>query len=292
MRDAGLKLWVPCLLATLLLSGCGITRKIAVGSIQPILDRTVTLTYRDRDVETVREAIPSNLLLLRGLSDAEPENDVLNSLTAQMYYSYGVGFIEDRDPARALLLYEEGLRIGRRSLERRDWYVRAERGAPLPDSQAVARMRREDVPVVMWTLANWASWIALNTTNPEAVAQLPRLQVYLDRALALEPDYFFGLPHVLSGALLSFRPRLFGGDPEKGRAHFEEAFRISGRKMLLFQVYYARYYCRSVLDEQCFDQTLRGVLDAPEDLLPEYRLFNEVARLKAAHLLEIKDELF
>jgi hypothetical protein len=62
--------------------------------------------------------------------------------------------------------------------------------------------------------------------------------------------------------------------------------------MLLFHVLYAQYYCRQMLDEECFVEHLNQVLEAPDDLLPELRLWNEVARDKAAYLLEIRDELF
>jgi len=175
---------------------------------------------------------------------------------------------------------------------RRAWFRRAEKGAGLPDADALRGMKIGDVPLVFWTLANWSGWISQNLDHPEAVAELPALQAYLDRVLVLAPDYFFGMPHVLAGSLLCFRPRMLGGNPEEGKKQFEEAFRISGGKMLIFRVVYAKYYCRSVLDEDDFDRTLKAVLEAPADLFPDYQLWNEIAMRKARHLQEIRDELF
>jgi hypothetical protein len=100
------------------------------------------------------------------------------------------------------------------------------------------------------------------------------------------------MPQVLLGSLQTFRPRLLGGDPESGKQHFDEALRISGGKMLIFKVMYAKYYCRQTLDEACFDQNLKEVLDAPADLFPEFRLWNEIAREKARFLMDRRDELF
>lgn len=273
-------------------TGCGWTRSVAVGSMVPILEESIEATYRDRDLATVREAIPGNLILVRGLCESQPANLRLRQAATQMYFSYAMGFIEDEDPERAAILYEEGLRLGRAGLMQRTWFRDAERTAALPDSQELLRMEREDVPLVFWTMANWIGWISLNLSEPEAVAQLPRAEAYLRRVLAVEPEYFLGMPHVLMGSLQSFRPRTLGGSPEQGKRHFDEAFRISNRRMLLFHVVYARYYCRQVLDEDGFDQTLREVLEAPADLYPEYRLLNEAARAKARHLMEIRDELF
>ena len=54
-----------------------------------------------------------------------------------------------------------------------------------------------------------------------------------------QPDYFLGMPYVLEGSIQTLRPVMLGGKPEEGRRHFEEAFRISGGKMLIFKVLYA-----------------------------------------------------
>lgn len=258
----------------------------------PILDASVEATYRASDVQTVKEGVPGNLLLVRGLTESEPGNEDLRSLATQMYFSYTAAFVEDEDPARARTLYDEGYRLGREGLMRRDWFREAEEAVPLPDSAALRKMKKDDAPLLIWTIANWASWISLNVSDPEAVAQLPRLQAYLDRVLQVSPDYFEGLPHALAGSMNSIRPRMFGGDPEAGQRHFEEAFRISRGRMLLYRVFHARYYCRQMLDVECFDQSLREVLDAPDDLAPEYRLLNNVAREKARRLMEKRDELF
>lgn len=284
------------LLAALVLTagstGCGLTRSLAVKSFVPILEETVNEVYRDPDTAMVESGIPGNLLLLRGLCRSEPGNAEVQRLTAQSYFSYAMGFVEDRDPARASLIYNEGMRLGLEALRRRSWFRRAEEGTPLPDASGLRGMKRTDVPLVFWTVANWSSWIGQNLDRPEAVAQLPRVQAYLDRVLELQPDYFFGMPHVLLGSLLGFRPRMLGGDPEKGKEQFEEAFRISQGRMMVFQVLYAKYYCRQVLDQACFDQSLQEVLQTPADKFPDYRLWNEIAQRKARHLQQMRDELF
>jgi len=273
-------------------AGCGLTRGIAVRSFTPVLDASIEAAYADRDLATVEAAIPSNLLLLRGLVESDPGNDHVRALTVQTYFSYAMGFVEDADPARADLLYQEGLRIGLEGLSRRGWFREAEKVNPLPPAEQLRRADEDDVPLLCWTLASWTSWISLHLDRPEAVAQLPRVEAYLGRLLEIAPGYFHGMPHVLAGAIQTFRPKMLGGDPESGRAHFEEAGRLSQGRILLFRVLYARYYCRQTLDEACFDETLRAVLEAPENLSPENRLLNEVARRKALSLQARRDEFF
>jgi hypothetical protein len=279
-------------LAAALASGCGVTEKLAVQSLIPIMDASVAAAYRDRDVETVREGIAGNLLLLRGVCEENPGNRELCALAAQTYFSYAMGFVEDTDPERAELLYAEGWRLGREGLERFGWFRDAESEQPIPSEKTLARIGKNDVELLFWSLANRIRWISLNLGEPEAVAQLPRVDLYLRRVLEIAPDYFLGMPHVMLGALQGFRPRLLGGDPEESRQQFEEAFRVSGNRMLIFQVLYAQFYCRQMLDEECFTKALEGVMAAPDDLLPDYRLWNEIARAKAGALLEQRDELF
>jgi hypothetical protein len=45
-------------------------------------------------------------------------------------------------------------------------------------------------------------------------------------------------------------------------------------------------------DRDLFEKSLREVISAPADILPEQRLANEVAKQKAKILLEQVDDLF
>ncbi len=272
--------------------GCGLTRRMALDAMVPILDDTVKSTWECRDLQTVREGVPGNLLVLRGLTASEPGNEEIRTLTVQTAFSYALGFVEDDDPGRASLLYRDGMETGLEGLRRHAWFRRAEQGGALPDPEGLRGMSRDDVPLLFWTVASWTSWVGLNLTDPAAVADLPRIEAYLERILALDAEFFLGLPHMMAGTLLTIRPRIMGGDPERGRVHFDEALRISEGRMLLFHMMYARYYCRQTLDEECFDRHLSEVLEAPPDLLPSHRLFNLVAKEKARRLMEKRDEFF
>lgn len=259
--------------------------------MKPILQDAITVTFRDADVATVEQALPAHLLLVRGLAEAKPKDAELAALAAQLYFSYALAFVEDRDPERAALLYAEGRRLGQRTLERRGWFREAE-SSSAPTPEQLRDVSRDDVPLLVWTLANWAGWIGRKLDDPAAVAELPRVEAYLARALEVDGGFFLGMPHALAGSIKCLRPTLFGGDPEAGKAHFDQAFRISGNRLLLFDVLYAQYYCQQTLNQEEFHKTLEAVENAPSDLLPEYRLLNEVAKQKALRLMEREHEIF
>lgn len=272
--------------------GCALTREVAVDSVTPILESALNSTFRDPDLETVREGIPANLLLLRGMAEEYPDRRDLRELTAQSYFSFSMAFVEDTEPDRASLIYQEGWRMGREYLESVDWFAEAEKQRPIPNDETLSKIETSDVPLLFWTLANWMRWVSLNLDDPAAVAMIPRIELYLNRVIELEGTYYQGLPYAMLASIQGFRPQMLGGKPEESKRNFQEAFRISGNRMLLFHVLYAQFYCRQVLDENCFDSTLNEVLAAPDGLFPDFRLWNEVAKDKALYLLEIRDELF
>ncbi len=256
----------------------------------PILEKTVEVLYRDQDLDTVEKGMPGNLLLLRGMCESSPKNRDLWTLGAQLYFYYAMGFVEGENPEQAKLLYLQGLSMGRAQLDRLDWF------RPDLDIDAFAEELQEagkdDVPLLFWTLANWVSWINLSMNEPAAIADLPIVEVALERVLEIDPTFFRGMPYAFAGTLWATKPVLLGGDPELAREAFESAFEASGRRLLFFQVLYAQSYCRQTLDQEGFRKTLDEVLDAPADLDPDYRLLNEVAKRRARTLLEYEDEWF
>ena len=248
-----------------------------------------TSVYRDQDLATVEKAIPANLVLIRGLCESDPGNRELWTLAAQLYFYYAMAFVEDEDPEAAKLPYRQGLPWGRPpshgpagSTPNGTWM--GSEGAP--------EGAGEDVPLLFWTLANWVSWINLSMNDPEALAQLPYAEAALRRVMELDGGFFLGMPHVMLGTLLASKPVIAGGRPEAAREEFEQAFSISGGKLLLFKIFYAQSYCRATLDEAGFVSALNEVLGSSAELEPDYRLLNEVAKRKAARLMERKDDWF
>ncbi len=273
-----------------LATGCAVTRHAAIATMTPIVSRSIEVAYRDQDLDTVEKGLPANLLLIRGMCESSPGDRDLWTVAAQLYYSYGYAFIEDTNADNAALLYRTGLSLGEAWLERTGWF------RPQADldsfREGLKHAKPRDGPILFWTLANWVSWISLTQSDPAALAELPYAEAALGRLLEIDPGYFEGMPHVMLGTLLSSKPAIAGGKPEEARREFDEGFSLSGRRVLIFQVLYAKYYCRQVQDQEAFVRTLKEVMDASPDIEPRYRLLNEVAKRKAARLMEFKDDWF
>ena len=258
----------------LLLSGCSLNRA-AARVTSGIIDRGLPAVFSQADPQYVKEALPANLQLMEILLKSDPENRTLLVNAAQGFCGYALMFLEDESPDRASLFYAKGEAYAGRALK----------GA------APGTAGKRDVPALFWGTFCKASYINLNRDDPEAVAELPAIEPAAERVLALDPGYYYNGAESLLGAYYSIRPRMFGGDPDKARAHFELALKGPGENFLLNRFMYARLGAVAAQDQELFEKLLNSVIAAgPVD--GETRLPDEVAKIKAKKLLEKKNELF
>jgi hypothetical protein len=263
---------------------------MVVASMKPVLSDATRELLRSGDVETVRRALPAQIVTLRGLWSSRPGDGELAAQLAQLYLFYASGFVEPEDPDYARRLYAEGRDVGLAVLGRDRGIRRGLAGDP--EGLARALEKRGDAELLLWTAACWAGWIGLNLDDPGALADLPTVELLLDRVLQLRPDLFYGMPWLLRGTILGMRPPALGGRPEEAREAFERALEASGGRFLLAKLYFARSYARQVFDRELFERTLREILESPEDLLPEVRLLNVLAKREARRWLERAPEIF
>ena len=132
----------------------------------------------------------------------------------------------------------------------------------------------------------------LNLDDVMAFAEISKVEKVMQRVLELDPAYHHAGPHMFLGSFYGGRTKLLGGNPEKARYHFEQSLQLTKNKFLLNQVMYARTYAVQMQDQPFFEFLLNRVLQTPSDILPEQRLANQVAKIKAKQLLELTDELF
>jgi hypothetical protein len=278
-------LWLP------LLGGCS-TSKFAVGAMGPILDNTKVAALASNDIRTFNAAVPSNLLLLEGLIETDPDKRQLRETAAMLYFSYAFTFDDPEDESYASSLYLKGLAHGETALLRNKKLAKVW-DAPFEEfAGGMQFLGPKDLEALVWTVANWSQFISLHLDSTRVLTQIPRVMALLDRAAEIDGTYFEGLPYMMLGSLHAFRPPMLGGDPEASLENFETAIAVSDGKFLLANYFYARFYCYRVQEADEFEERLQYVLDQPDTILPEYRLLNAIARQKAAVLLEEKDELF
>lgn len=293
MKDLTPKFRTTALAVLLLMLGaCSPTTYSVRHVMVPLLDSAREAAYLSDDIRTFGDAAPSNLFLLEGMVRTDPDNADLRLNAAMLYFFYGFAYIEQDDPDYASLLYRKGLDHA--------WYVvegetdlPADRGGSFDEFEArVLSLQADQVPAAVWAATCWSQYISLHLDRTAVMRDIPKVQALIDRVIALDGNYFEGLPHVLQGSLHAFKPPMMGGDPEASAASFERAFAIAGNSFQLSRFFYARYYTYRMMDADLCEQTLQSIIEAEPIADDPYRLLNMIAVEKSLQLMDEIDDIF
>ncbi len=266
-------------LLALVLSSCA--GSIATSVFKPALENMQQQT----DIQLVCEGTPPYLLMLDSLIASDPGSEELLRLGAKAYSGYIGAMTEcQMENARIQTMADKAKLYGKMLLSPH-LPITPENSLEELDDQ-LQSMTKGDVPNLFWGVFSWITWVQQQKGSPSAMADLTKIEKILVRIVALDAGYQDGAAHFFLGAYYSSRPKLLGGDPEKGRFHFEEALRISKRKMLIYQTIYAQTLARMTMDQELHNLLLREVINFKLDSYPEKTLSNLIAKNKAKQLLE------
>jgi hypothetical protein len=296
-RNEGMKLtnlrirFFLFLLLPMLSLSCLPYKKLAVGTTATLLEDVAKASSKQTDLKTIREGTPAYLMLMDGMVEAWPGNDQLLLSAARAYSSFASAFPDDHDQEYEALLFGKARQYALRALERRGFPdpVRS----PLNDfKEGLKRLGKVDLPYLFWGATCWANWINLNLDSMEALAELPRVELMMERTLQLDEKFYYGGPHLFMGIWFASRPKIAGGDLKKAQEHFLKALDFGQGKFLMAYVYYADYYARRAFKKELYIQLLKKVLETPPNIEPDLTLFNTVAQKRAKEMLAHVKEYF
>jgi hypothetical protein len=241
------------------------------------------------DPELVREATPAFLMMLDAVVRKDPQNARALGAAGQLYAAYGVMFVTDDE--RSETLTGRAREYGARAI------CSAERAACALDEmdlerfrEAVDRVGGRDAEALYSYCVGSLAFIRAHSEDWTAIAALPKVEYALEHLLQLDTARR-GSVHLYLGILNTLRPEALGGQPERGREHFEHALEFSDARDLSVKVEYARSYARLVYDRELHDRLLGEVLQAPARA-EGLTLFNTLAQREARELLASADEYF
>ena len=270
-----------------MLASCSL-RETAVQWSKPMIADQVQAMHEEPDPELTGKAMPANLKMLEGLLKAgETDRDLLNYL-AEGFCSYAFSYVKEEDPDRAANLYLRGRNYALRALP----VSGLENMPPEKIKEEAALLTKDDLPALYWAGQCWGEWLSLSLNKPSAFADISKLEIILQRNLELDEGYHYAGPHLALGVFYGSRSRMLGGNPDKAKFHFKRCLELTGNKYLLAYYFYAKTYAVQQQNPELFEKLLNAVLNAPEGVLPQQRLPNEIAKKKSRLLMEMKDELF
>lgn len=241
-----------------------------------------------QDVATVREGIPAYLLMIDSFLRGSPDSPDLLLAASRLNGAFSVFTEGERSQILTTKSLDYALRAG--CIENRDLCnLREEKFAAYQD--VVDGLVEADVDSAYAIAVAWTSWIQANSDDWNAVAQLAKVKYLMERVIALNESYDNGGPHLYMGGLETVLPASMGGNPEKGKMHFERAITLSEGRFLMTKVIYAQNYARLVFDKELHDRLLDEVI-AADPVVPDMTLTNMVAVEQAKALLADSDDYF
>lgn len=279
------------LLAVVLLQSCSLD-KIIIRQTETIFDYGIESLYEETDLELAEHAIATDIKLVEGMLKGDPENEKLMLLASQALAGYALGFVEDENTPRAVALYERSKNHAVNILKQNNSLFKDEKINYQEFEKRLAKIDKKMLPALFWSAFSWAGYIRLNLTDPQAIADLPKVEAMMKRVQELDAGFFYGAADLFFGSIKGMKPRMLGGNPEQAKQHFEKNLELTGGKFLLTYVYYAQFYAMKTLDEDLFVELLTKVEDASFELLPQGKLFNAIAKKKAKLLMDKRADYF
>jgi predicted anti-sigma-YlaC factor YlaD len=284
------------------LGACSI-RKTAVNKLGDALAETGSNFAADDDPELVGQAIPFGLKTMEGLLEEAPRHEGLLLAAASGFVQYAYGWVqmeadlvEAKDFARATelrgraqKLYLRAREYGLRGLEvdspgLRDALARDPKAA-------LARTKREHVPLLYWTAMAWAGALSLKVNDSELSADQPLVEALARRALELDEGWALGSIHEFFISWESARSSI-GGSLEKAKGHFEKALAFSAGRRAFPYLTYAESVSVAKQDKAEFRDLLVKALAIDVSRKDDQRLANLLAQKRARFQLGRVDELF
>ena len=293
---------VLCMLA---LGGCDIA-KFTADSTAGLFTRAAPAFESYWDYDLAGEAMPGTIVQFEGILRVVPDNEAILSQLAQAYVAYAYGWIEadvealefegeyeeaDVQRRRTRTMYLRAMDLTRHVLRLHNPDVDNAVRSSVEELEAwlaSAFVQESDAELLLWHGYAWGSYINSAKDDMEAVADLPYAKAFVVRSIELNPNYYHAAGYTFMGVATASE---MASDMDLAKAYFEKALARTERRALQAQVNMARHYAVKTGDRELFDALLTEVLDA-HDPLPEARLANRMARVRASLYVENADQLF
>jgi hypothetical protein len=309
---------LPLFLVTV---SCGTLQKWALRSSTPVFEKSSDGLMQEANWDFLKASAPSNIKFLELIWLQDQENYKLLSVLIKSYAGYAFGVHET-------LAYEDELAGVEESQAKKDaivFYTRAldygliylkHKGVERKDllsndfeklKQKLKEFDEDDVIALLYTAQSWGSLINLQKDNVALVSQIPNVKLIFDRVCWLKHNIDHNICDMFFAQYEASRPKMLGGDPEKGEAMFLKTINKHPRNLLL-RMFYIQYSLIPMMDTEKYEKqsaTMKEEIAKWEDLnrdslesvstyknSPELNLYNSIAKKRFLAVEKYKTKIF
>lgn len=269
------------------LSGCSLIISSASSDLMSHLSATI---LNNDDLKLVEDGAPSYLLMIDSLISKDPENQDMLTTASLLYSAYSNLFVKDIE--RSKKMANKALDYASRAAclhDRQTCGIRSTSYEQFVD--IIKRVEKQHVPT-LFALGNaWARWIMANRSDFDAIADISRIELIMQKVVELDETYRDGSAYLYLGTLATILPPAAGGKPEQAKRYYIKALELSKGKNLMVKVMYAKSYARMIFDKELHDQLLTEVIES-DPYVPGNTLINTWAQKQAKELLSSGEDYF
>jgi len=252
-------------------------------------DLSTTILEFD-DPETIKKAVPAYLILISSMIKGDPDNPDLLEAGAQLYAAYASGFTDSAASKKALA--NRAFKYASHAICIRDsQFCNVSDISYFDFEKRLASVEKVQAESLFIFVSSWAATIEANSSDWNAVAELPKVKAGIQCVLETDETVSNGNAHLYMAVMESLLPPALGGKPELAKRHFDRAIELSDGKNLMAKVLYAEKYARMLFNRELHDDLLKQVIDADVGSSDQV-LMNTLAKQKAAELLKSADDYF
>jgi TRAP transporter T-component len=235
----------------LVATGCGTIQKYALRSSTPVFEKSSDNLMKEGNWEFFKAATPGNLKFLELLYLQDKENYKLLSVLIRSYSAYAftvhetlaiedqLAGVEDSQAKKdAILFYTRSLDYGlaymkHKGVERKDLLSNDYENL----KAKLKKFDEDDLYALLYTAQSWGSLINLQKDNIVLVSQIPNVKLLFDRACWIKHNVDQNVCDMFFAQYETARPKMLGGDPEKGEAMFIKSINKHPNNLLIRATY-------------------------------------------------------
>ncbi|MBT3583445.1 MAG: hypothetical protein HN509_00950 [Halobacteriovoraceae bacterium] len=249
-------------------SSCSGLRRMAVGTTSPLFVEAGYEMQTEASWDNFKLGVLGNLKLMEGMLYVRKSDENLLATLAKGYSGYAFAINEtqylkdklaenDKEYHKnlAIMNYSKGLRYGLRWLLENDIsYKQLQKSAG--DNLGIEKLLDSqlgddtiELETVLFSAQALASLINLQKTNLRLVAQLSIAKGMFDWVCKKRPDINFGTCSIFYGSYEAGRPKMLGGNPQKGKEIFKKLIAKNPHNWLA-RAAFIEYYIIPMSDEK------------------------------------------
>lgn len=313
-------------LSLIFFTSCSLTRKAAISTTSGMLYKASFEVENQRDWNFMKNSMPSNLLLMESLLHLSPgDQDLLLSLL-KGHFAYGFGvyeslylddFLKDVENSshkkNALIHYSKSIQYALRYLEEEGVEyatlkkkVSVNNGVKEYLNDKLSSSDLKDLEAVLFFAQSLGGSINLQKSDMEMVGELPLVKEMFDWVCSARSDINFGVCDLFYGMYDASRPRMLGGNPERGKKTFKN-FIEKMPENYLGRVAYLQFYVIPMSDEEEYQVQKEKLLAlkrkferekifspsrGKDNILDRLRIYQSIAFKRFEIILKHEKEIF